>query len=107
VITVGWPARHIAAPVAVAVVGSLLVAFWPVTTGQAAFPGANGRIVFQRESVAGDDTQVDLFTVHPDGLALRRLTATPDLNEFGPVWFPPNRGGLLYAASRSGVAVFS
>ena len=23
------------------------------------------------------------------------------------VWFPPNRGGLLYAASRSGAAVFS
>ena len=23
------------------------------------------------------------------------------------VWFPPNRGGLLYAASRSGATVFS
>jgi hypothetical protein len=23
------------------------------------------------------------------------------------VWFPPNRGGLLYAASRAGAAVFS
>jgi hypothetical protein len=23
------------------------------------------------------------------------------------VWFPPNRGGFLYAASRSGAAVFS
>ena len=23
------------------------------------------------------------------------------------LWFPPNRGGLLYAASRSGAAVFS
>lgn len=23
------------------------------------------------------------------------------------LWFPPNRGGVLYAASRSGVAVFS
>jgi len=25
----------------------------------------------------------------------------------GILWFPPNRGGLLYAASRSGAAVFS
>jgi len=24
-----------------------------------------------------------------------------------PLWFPPNRGGFLYAASRSGAAVFS
>ncbi len=24
-----------------------------------------------------------------------------------PLWFPPNRGGLLYAASRMGAAVFS
>jgi TolB protein len=75
-----------AASAAVAAVGALLVACWPVTTGQAAFPGANGRIVFQRESVAGDHTQADLFTVHPDRLGLRRLTATPDFNEFGPAW---------------------
>lgn len=25
----------------------------------------------------------------------------------GELWFPPNRGGLLYAASRVGAAVFS
>lgn len=24
-----------------------------------------------------------------------------------PLWFPPNRGGLLYAASRSGAVVVS
>jgi len=27
--------------------------------------------------------------------------------ELVEVWFPPNRGGLLYAASRSGATVFS
>jgi len=86
VITVMRPARRAAATAALVAIGALAAALWPATTGQAAFPGANGRLVFQRESVAGDHTQVDLFTVRPDGRALRRLTATPDLNELGPAW---------------------
>ena len=31
---------------------------------------------------------------------------SPELRRWH-LWFPPNRGGLLYAASRSGAAVFS
>lgn len=78
-----WGSRRVAA---VAIGGALLATLAPVPTGQAAFPGANGRIVFQRELVAGDHTQVDLFTVKGDGSGRVRLTATPNLNEFGPAW---------------------
>lgn len=53
---------------------------------QAAFPGGNGELVFQIEAPAGDLTQNDLYTIRPDGGRLRRLTATPDQNEFGPAW---------------------
>jgi TolB protein len=52
----------------------------------AAFPGTNGRLVFQQERPAGDHTQTDLWTIQPGGGGLRRLTATPFRNEFGPNW---------------------
>ena len=54
----------------------------------AAFPGRNGRIVFEYEAPAGDHTQTDLYSINPDGSGLRRLTNTPDLNEFGAAWNP-------------------
>ena len=47
----------------------------------------NGRLVFQSESVAGDHTQNDLYTVQPNGSDPRRLTNTPDFHEFGPSGF--------------------
>jgi TolB protein len=53
---------------------------------RAAFPGANGLLVFQREAPAGDHTQSDLYTIAPGGARLTRLTATPDRNEFAPAW---------------------
>jgi TolB protein len=52
----------------------------------AAFPGANGRLVFQREVPAGDHTQTDIYTIASGGADLTRLTATPNRNEFGPTW---------------------
>jgi Tol biopolymer transport system component len=55
-------------------------------SSDAAFPGRNGRLVFAREVPAGDHTQTDLWSVRPDGTDLRRLTATPNRNEFGPTW---------------------
>jgi TolB protein len=54
----------------------------------AAFPGGNGLIAFEHEEPAGDHTQVDVFTLNPDGTGLRRITHTPDHNEFGPAWNP-------------------
>jgi Tol biopolymer transport system component len=53
---------------------------------QAAFPGANGRLAFQREAPAGNHTQTDIYTIKPDGSGLAQLTATPNQNEFGPAW---------------------
>jgi len=54
----------------------------------AAFPGGNGRIVFEHEAPAGDHTQTDVYTVWPDGTGVVRLTHTPGNNEFGPNWNP-------------------
>jgi len=57
-----------------------------------------GLLAFQREAVAGDHTQVDVYSVKPNGGGLRALTATPDNNEFGPVW---NRAGTRIAFWRT------
>ena len=37
----------------------------------------------------------------------RRVLLVPGLGRAYGVWFPPNRGGFGYAASRTGAAVFS
>jgi len=58
----------------------------PTSSGSTGRGDDSGLIVFQTERPAGDHTQTDLYTVTPDGSAPTRLTATPDLNEFGPVW---------------------
>jgi Tol biopolymer transport system component len=60
----------------------------PPATSSAAFPGSDGLIVFGRETIAGDHTQTDLYTVRPDGTGVVRLTATPNKNEFGASWNP-------------------
>ena len=65
----------------------LALASYPVTSS-AAFPGANGRIAFQGESLAGDHTQSDVYTVARDGSRVRRLSDTPNRNELGPAWSP-------------------
>jgi TolB protein len=58
---------------------------------QAAFPGSNGRIAFERDAPAGDHTQTDAFTVRADGTDVVRLTRTPGRNELGPTWSPDGR----------------
>ncbi len=75
--------------------GSLTLAPSPA---QAAFPGKNGRLAFQRETVAGDHTQTDIFTIRSHGSGLTALTSTPDENEFGPAW---NRTGTSIAFWRT------
>jgi Tol biopolymer transport system component len=64
----------------------------------AAFPGGNGRIVFTQESVAGDHTQLDVFTVLPDGTQVQQLSATDGRNEMNPVW---SSDGASLALARS------
>lgn len=62
-----------AAIVAAVVIASALVAGGPV---RAAFPGANGTIVFER----GDGNQSEIYSANADGTGLKRLTnnSTPD-----------------------------
>jgi len=64
----------------------LVVALGVSLPAQAAFPGSNGRLAFEREVPAGDHTQTDIYTIRPDGSGLTRLTATSNRNEFGPAW---------------------
>jgi TolB protein len=63
----------------------------PGAPANAAFPGDNGLIAYEDTSVAGDHTQADVFTVEPDGTSSRRITDSPDRNEFGPAWNPAGR----------------
>src|SRR4051794_12578510 len=67
---------------------ALVVAWWPAAPARAAFPGTNGLIAFEHEEPAGDHTQVDVFTVRPDGTGVTRITHSPNNNEFGPNWSP-------------------
>jgi TolB protein len=73
-------------PVLASTVLALLLAPAVSMPAHAAFPGSNGRLVFEREAPAGDHTQTDLYTIRPNGSGLVRLTATPNRNEFGPAW---------------------
>ena len=70
---------------AFAAAGSLVV-LGLGSPARAAFPGSNGRIAFGHEEPAGDHTQVDVYTVKPDGTGVLQLTATPGSNEFSPQW---------------------
>ena len=79
----------------VALTALLLLAVGPVSSrsAQATMPGHNGRIIFQ------DGATGQLYTVNPDGTALRQVThdgynATPD-------WSPDGRR-ITYASNRSG-----
>ncbi len=65
---------------------------------QATFPGSNGRLVFQRP-VGG---QMDLFTVAPNGSALRRITSTTT-SEDKAEWSPDGRHLAFSRSGRSGV----
>lgn len=67
---------------------AMLVTLAPVSTASGLSAGTNGRIAFERESVAGDHTQVDILTVQPGATTATRLTTTPNRNEFGPAWSP-------------------
>ena len=63
----------------------------------ATFPGKNGQLVFQRPI----GQQVDLFTVRPNGVALRRLTRTGTWEEKAE-WSPDGRRLAFARSGRSG-----
>lgn len=55
----------------------------------ATFGGPDGRVVFSRGEVSGDQFRIDLFTMNPDGTGVRQIT-TPDWGEAdtGKAWSP-------------------
>jgi TolB protein len=64
----------------------VVVALAPATPAHAAFPGTNGKIVFESRPPGNGD----IFTVNPDGSGLSQLTNDPD-SETQPAWSPDGR----------------
>lgn len=89
-----WAAILAAASVGLTMAG-------PIPAAEAAFPGRNGRIVFEvrvdQPANAGspylDDW--DLFTVGPEGASLRQVTSGPP-SDFNPAW-SPDGGHIAFA----------
>lgn len=69
-------------------IGALLVTVvaGAVAPARATFSGTNGLLVYQAQ--AGDHVQ--LFTIHPDGSAMRQLTNFTDSDAIRPTWSPDN-----------------
>ncbi|MGI8909602.1 MAG: TolB family protein [Rubrobacteraceae bacterium] len=81
--------RAIAAVVAVALSAGVLVSTGPA---EAAFPGKNGKIVFVSDRVIPDNPTGDLeiFTMNPDGAALKQLTFNT-ADELDPTYSPDGK----------------
>jgi Tol biopolymer transport system component len=74
--------RRLALAVPIVIAASLLLAAVP---GQAAFPGTNGLIAFQK--FTSGPNAADIFTMASDGSGVRQLTANPADDET-PRWSP-------------------
>ena len=79
--------------VALTVLALILVS---ASAADAAFPGANGRIVFVSTRASGADQDGDLYTIRADGKRVMTLTANRKF-ELSPSWSP---GGKRIAFSR-------
>jgi hypothetical protein len=81
-----------------------LVAALAAAPAHAAFPGQNGKLVFDAYVLdspeAGDD---ELFTIEPDGSALTRLTDNSEVNDVIPAFSPDGRT-IAYTASPQGTS---
>jgi Tol biopolymer transport system component len=66
---------------------ALLAALAMAGSAHAAFPGANGKLVFDA-GVCNPNCDVDIFSMNPDGTGLTNLTNSPSRFEGGPVWSP-------------------
>ena len=65
----------------------LLVVGTAGTAAPSAVPRLNGKIAF----VIGPDYEQDLYTINPDGSALRRITFNEGIPDDHPVWSPDGR----------------
>lgn len=82
------------APVVLLTLAAVLAAAAPAS---ATFPGANGKLVFQRP--AGD--QLDVFTIGADGRGAKRILGAPVIEE-QPVWSPDGRRIAFARSARGG-----
>jgi TolB protein len=79
---------------ALVALGTFLVVF---TAAEAAFPGANGKIVF----ASNPSGNFDLFTMNPDGSGLAALTSDP-AEEFEAAW-SPDGSKIAFVSDRDGL----
>lgn len=84
----------------VATGASVFTAVQVAAPANAAFPGRNGRIAFTMQVATGPHrVGSDIFTIHPDGTDLRRLTFSHDASS--PAWAP--RGHRILYQHGSGI----
>lgn len=69
--------------------GLVAVAMLPAVPASAAFPGANGRIAYQRFGVVNDLGEI--HSIRPDGSDDRNLTGTPLTEDRDPAWSADGR----------------
>lgn len=74
-------------------------------TAQAAFPGANGRLVFatvdESELCSAGCTGFDIYSMTADGADVRQLTATPEREDI-PTWSPDGQKIAFVRRAESG-----
>jgi Tol biopolymer transport system component len=58
---------------------------------EAAFPGANGRIVYSADVCCSAGGVDQIFTIKPDGTGVKQLTHSKDVYNFAPVFSPDGK----------------
>jgi Tol biopolymer transport system component len=89
---------------AVAAIAVAIAAAVSPSAAVAAFPGKNGRIAYVGVPAGG--SQVDIFSVRPDGSGLRQLTDDP-IEEFDPSWSADGRRLVFTRFEPAGSTVFT
>ena len=91
---------------------------FPRSPLNAAFPGANGRLAFEREAPAGDHTQTDIYSAWPDGDAgdiyvidlesgrLHRVTRSPEYDH-QVAWSPDGKRIVFERDLTSSASIFA
>ncbi len=68
------------------IIAALLTASQP-RSGEAAFPGVNGKIAFSSNR-DGPAFNYEIYTMNPDGSGQTNLTNNPDAKDWRPAWSP-------------------